>query len=97
MDVGIVDGIDQPVLDHFPFRGVFYVRSFCTGQRTGSNDFKAGDRPTRQRPIVDRKGAHGQEVDGRATDRQLQRSDRQARQQATAKRLPAFAFELIRL
>ena len=42
-----------------------------------------------------RKRTHGQEVDGRAKDRQLQRADRQAREQATIQHLLACSVGMI--
>src|SRR6478672_2763949 len=65
------------------------VTGLCSGQAAGTK------RAERRKP-ADRQGTAGQEVDGRAAHRQLQRAARQARHQAAACGLPACSDRMIR-
>jgi hypothetical protein len=86
-------GTDSPKVDQFCFRGVLGgIGGICAGQAAWPNRAKRRDR---QRPIADWKRTYGQEVDGRAADRQLQRADRQARKQAAIQRLLSHSVGMI--
>jgi len=71
------------------------IIDLCAGQAAWPTRIKGRARSASQWAITDREGTLRQEVDGRATDRQLQRADRQARKQATIQHLPACSVGMI--